>query len=64
MPLVLRLYLRLRVLRVQGFVDLRVFAVRFLNLPLLVYKRLGELLLLELVVVDSSSPLTIELLVA
>ena len=64
MPLVLRLYLRLRVLRVQGFVDLRVFAVGFLNLPLLVYKRLGELLLVELVVVDSSSPLTIELLVA
>ena len=64
MPLVLRLYLRLRVLRVQGFVDLRVFAVRFLNLPLLVYKGLGELLLVQLVVVDSSSALTIELLVA
>jgi len=63
-PLVLRLYLRLRVLRVQGFVDLSVFAVGFLNLPLLVYKGLGELLLVELIVVDSSSALTIELLVA
>lgn len=49
---------------VQGFIDLCVLTVSFLNLPLLVYERLGELLLVELVVVDSSCALTIELLVA
>ena len=62
--LVLRLYLGLRVLRVQGFVDLGVFTVSFLNLTLLVHEGLGELLLAELLIVDSGSALAVELLVA